>query len=171
MKKKLLVLLTIMLAAILVVSVMAIPALAGPPEDASGEWCYTPISMAVDKVVGGNQFISSSDAGSWSGTFVGESEDYCDSVIHSSGSWWGRCSVSFASATVGDKTGGLDMNVLVSLPNGATEWDGKWVINGGSGDLKDLRGRGIMSGPGYNPAEPGECGKIDYSGDFHFKPD
>lgn len=32
----------------------------------------------------------------------------------------------------------LRMRVLVSQPYASAEWDGKWVITGGTGDLKEL---------------------------------
>jgi hypothetical protein len=162
----------VLLAAIVVLSLVSIPALAGPPEDAFGKWCYVPETMTVEKVVDGNQFFTSTDTGTWTGTFDGESDDACYSVLHSSGHWWGRCTVSFASVTVDGATGGLEMRVLVSLPDAAdpdAEWDGKWVIAGGTGDLKDLRGQGSMSGPGWQGGPA--CGELEYWGIYHFEPD
>jgi len=167
MKKRLFV----VLAVIVVLSTAAIPALAGPPEDASGLWCYVPQTMALEKIVGGNQFITATDTGYWSGTFNGVSDDFCAAVIHSTGYTWGRCTVSFASVTVDGKTGGLEMSVLLWLPQWGDPqgvWDGTWVITGGTGELNDLRGQGSMSGPGWQGG-PG-CGEIDYMGNYHFEP-
>jgi hypothetical protein len=175
MKKRLFVL----LAVIVVLSMASTPALAVPPEDAGGVWCYMPATLVVEKVVGGNQFWTTSDVGYWTGTFhsgvspedPAVSEDHCSAVLHSSGYLWGHCTVSFAAVTVDGQTGGLEMSVLLSQPYAGAEWDGKWVITGGTGDLNELRGQGTMSGPGYNPEEPEDCGVIDYSGNYHFEAD
>ena len=130
-----------------------------------------PQDMTVEKVVGGNQFITATDAGYWSGTFNGESYDFCYAEIHNTGYTWSRCTVSFESVTVDGRTGGLEMDVLLWLPDwfdpGAV-WDGTWVITGGSGDLAGLHGQGSMIGPGFKG--PPNCGEIDYSGQYHFDP-
>jgi hypothetical protein len=168
MKKRLLVL----LAVIVVLSMISIPALAGPPEAADGVWCYTPDldSIVVEKVVGGNEFFTATETAVWTGTFDGESVDHCRAVIHRSGAWWGYCTISFASVTVGGKTDALEMFAMVRRPNAAADWDGTWVISGGSGALKNLRGQGTVSGPGWQ-GDPAVCGVIDYSGNIHFEPD
>ena len=173
MKKRLFV----SLAVIVVLSVVSTPSLASPPEDAGGKWCYMPKTLVVDKVAGGNDFWTTSDDGSWTGTFFGESDDHCSAVLHSSGYLWGHCTVSFESVTVNGQTGGLEMRVLLRQSYPGALWDGKWVITGGTGDLKDLHGQGTMSGPGWLPPDGGtdECeegfGVVYYSGKTHFKPD
>lgn len=69
------------------------------------------------------------------------------------------------------KWGTLEMRVVGSSPDVPTGWEGKWVILSGTGDLANLRGQGTWWGPGYDPANPLEYGKIDYSGKIHFEPD
>lgn len=158
------------LAMLVALSLISIPALAGPPEDASGEWCYTPETMTVEKIAGGNQFFTTTETATWTGTFDGASADHCRAVIHSSGAWWGVCEISFASVTVGGKPGALEMFAVLSRPGASADWIGKWVITAGTGALKDLRGQGTMWGPGWQ-GDPEVCGVIDYSGNMHFKPD
>ena len=165
MKKKLIVL----LAVIVMLLIVSIPVLAGPLEDADGVWCYTPDSIAVEKVAGGNEFWATSETAVWTGTFDGESVDHCRAVIHSSGAWWGVCEISFDSVTVGGENGALDMFAIVRRPSVFAEWDGSWTITAGTGDLKGLRGEGTMSGPGWQ-GNPKICGEINYSGNIHFEP-
>jgi hypothetical protein len=164
MKKKLFVL----LAVIVMLLIVSISALAGPLEEADGVWCYTPDSIAVEKVAGGNEFWTTSETAVWTGTFDGESVDHCRAVIHSSGAWWGVCEISFDSVSVIGETGSLDMFAIVRRPSVFDEWDGSWTITSGTGALQGLRGQGTMSGPGWlgGPA----CGVIDYSGNIHFEP-
>ena len=106
MKKRLFVL----LAVIVVLSVASIPTLAGPPVDAEGVWCYIPdlATWVVEKEAGGNQFITVTEYAVWTGTFDGESVDHCRAAFHPSGAMTAFCEISFASVTVGDKTGALD---------------------------------------------------------------
>jgi hypothetical protein len=163
MKKRLFVL----LAVIVVLSMASIPALAGPPEDAEGVWCYLPdlATWVVEKDAGGNQFITVTENSVWTGTFDGASVDHCSAVFHRSGFSQGSCEISFDSVTVGGKTGALEMFFVTRVPNAAT-----WVITGGSGELKDLRGQGTVWGTGWQ-GDPNVCGELYYSGKIHFKHD
>ena len=166
-KKKLLVL----LAAIMVLSLVSIPALAGPPEDAGGVWCYLPRSdeFMEYKVAGGNTFFVFGEDAQWTGTFTGESYDYGSGVIHSSGSWLFKGIVSFASVTVDDETGGLEIRVNGSRPDAGSDWVGKWVITGGELHQAGLRGQGTFEGPGWQGTDV--CGEIPYEGNIHFESD
>jgi hypothetical protein len=66
MKKKLFVLMIVLV----VLSLIAIPALAGPPEKAEGLWRYQPFILGV-KEAGCNTFLTTFENGEWSGTFEG----------------------------------------------------------------------------------------------------
>ena len=46
------------------------------------------------------------------------------------------------------KSGTLEMSVVGKRPEGATEWEGKWVILSGTEELATLRGQGTWWGPG-----------------------
>ena len=165
MKKKLLVLLVV----VLVLSMLAIPALAGPPKDASGTWYYKGAKPPVIRDANGNQIWKIWDEGYWEGTFEGDSTDYGFVVIHSKGHWTYKGWVVLDPVTVDDKTGSLEMRVNGSKPNAAADWTGMWVITGGTGDLKDLRGQGPWWGPGWDGTDA--YGVIPYSGNYHFKPE
>lgn len=189
MKKKLFVL----LAAICILFVVSIAALAGPPEDAQGYWYYLPSQPPeVVKIVGDNTFLSIADTGYWTGTFngdvdcsefkapeddlaenCGESTDIGWVTIHSNDAWFYRGIVSLDPVTVDGKTGTLEMRVSGSRPDAEldedSEWEGKWVITGGSGQLEGLRGQGTWEGPGYLGGA--DYGIIRYAGNFHFESD
>ena len=68
MKKKLFVLLLV----VMVLSMLSIPAFAGPPEEVGGEWSYIVTDVEV-RVAGGNTFMTTYDEGVWTGTFEGVS--------------------------------------------------------------------------------------------------
>ena len=184
MKKILFVLLTV----ILILSAVAIPALAGPPDNAQGYWYYIPTKDPFPgaKFADGNMFLTIEDDGYWTGTFNGDvdcsvvalqedvlaencavSTDIGWVVIHSNDSWFYRGIVSLDPVTVDGKTGALEMRVSGSRPDALAEWDGKWVITGGTGPLKGLRGRGTWWGLGYLGGE--DYGVIPYSGNIHFE--
>jgi len=163
MKKMLLTLLTVFM----VLSTLSMPMHAGPPTTAEGLWQYKPTVLAV-RVADGNTFLTTKEEGKWAGTFEGTSTEDGKVVIHSSGSWSFRGTVSF-DGEVNGKSGKLEMHVVGSKPDAVTDWEGKWVILSGTDGLATLRGQGTWWGPGA-PA-PGEWGDIYYSGNIHFKPD
>jgi hypothetical protein len=163
MKKMSLTLLTLLV----ILSVLSVPALAGPPTDAEGVWKYTPYTVSV-RVADGNTFIESFEDGEWTGTFEGISTEDGHVVIHRSGFWSFRAIVSFSEVTVDGKSGTLEMSVVGDRPDGLSDWEGKWVILSGTGELASLRGQGTWWGPGA-PGE-GEQGDIYYAGRIHFEP-
>ena len=163
MKKMLLTLLTLSV----ILSMLLIPALAGPPTAAAGVWKYTPYIVAV-RVADGNTFLETFEEGEWTGTFEGESTEDGHVVIHTSGFWSFRGTVSFSQVTVAGKSGTLEMSVVGKRPDVFTDWQGKWVILSGTGDLATLRGQGTWWGPG-SPGV-GQQGDIYYAGQIHFEP-
>jgi hypothetical protein len=128
-----------------------------------GEWHYMPKTMEeLVTNANGSQFLLSTDSGDWIGAFAGSSDDDCVSVLHGSGRRFGYCTASFASVTVDGKTGGLELGIDFVKASPVEPWVGEWLITGGTGDLKDLKGEGTLWGHGYNPEEPEEKGVIYY---------
>jgi hypothetical protein len=176
MKKKLFVLLAVIMA----LTMVSVPALAGPPEDAGGDWYYMPAALGV-KVAGDNTFLTITDVSNWNGTFHGQSEDcevledcavsedYGTVVIHSSGDAFYKGVNIFPSVTVKGRTGRLEMRVN-GLKKAGSDWKGMWVITSGEGELAGLRGQGTWWGPGWQ-GDPEEWGEIHYSGKIHFDPE
>ena len=164
MKKKLIVLLTM----IMVLSLMSISGCATAPEDervSDGVWCYMPDPPppAYAEEVGDNLYMTASEIGEWTGTFEGESDESGFAVFQNStgrGLFIGV--VTFDSVDVGGKSGGLEMYVMGDRPDATTDWEGTWVITGGTGELADLQGEGDWWGPGWL-GDPEECGVINYS--------
>jgi hypothetical protein len=163
MKKRLLTLLTLSV----ILSVLSIPALAGPPTAASGVWLYTPYIVSM-RFADGNTFLKTFEDGIWTGTFEGVSTEDGHVVIHSTGFWSFRGTVSFSQVTVDGKSGTLEMHVVGSRPDVFTDWQGRWVILSGTGDLATLRGQGTWWGPGA--PDVGQQGTIYYAGQIHFEP-
>lgn len=160
----------VLLVVIMILSIGAIPAFAGPPENnASGDWCYELADGTDVKVAGGNIFVLDfNDYGHWNGTFNGDSFDEGWIVMRDKGYWFFRTTVSFDEVKVLGKTGGLKMHVNGWIPadwESFSEYEGTWVITRATGELKGLRGHGTWDGgstecPGYG---------VPYEGTVHFK--
>jgi len=119
------------------------------------------------KEAGCNTFLKTFEEGWWSGTFNGSSTEDGTVVIHCSGAWSFKAIVSFEGSVAG-KMGTLTMSVVGSRPDGLADWEGRYVILSGTGELASLRSQGTWWGPGA-PA-PGEWGDIYYDGNYHFEP-
>ena len=163
MKKKLLVL----LAVIMVLLVVSIPALADPPENAEGVWGYFPVLAGAPKEAGCNTFLPTYDDAVWTGTFEGEAIDNGTVVIHCNG----KVSYDGTSSFVGEvngESGTLEMSSVGKCCDENGHWKGQWVILSGTGGLATLRGQGTWFGPGagglYN------YGEVEYEGNIHFEP-
>lgn len=166
MLKHLLTRLPLAVAALMVAT--AVPAQAAPPMDAAGLWQYLPTVVGV-RDAGCNQFVSSTEHGIWTGTFVGESTEVGQVSFHCNGHVNFKAIVTFEEVTVDGRTGSLEMTVNGILPDPTDpDWQGHWTIQNGTGELEQLRGHGTFDGPGYNPAQPDRYGDIYYEGKIHF---
>jgi hypothetical protein len=180
MKKKLFVLLTM----IMVLSLMSIPALAGPPDNSvDGRWCYGNIVYGEPKISGGNAFYDLDDDGAWIGTFEGFSSDDGRVLEHKSGYLLFKSTVSFKSPVkVGNQEyeGDLEMSINGWLPVGAgiEEYEGLWVITRTTGELKGLVGQGTWGGIEENhpdclaiESDPPIIffASVPYKGNIHFE--
>ena len=164
MKKKLFNFLFVVLAVIMAVSVMVIPALAGPPEEASGSWIYAPVSQTDPEFVGCNTVIFMTDEGDFTGTFVGQETETGMLVFHCNGKASYKGNLTFTGTVAGSDTGTMELRIVGKSSNPSDQsafWQGTWVILSGTGGLETLRGRGIwMGGPG----------DLVYEGNYHFEP-
>lgn len=157
----------ILLGVIMVLSMLSIPALAGPPEEVGGEWSYIVTDVDV-RVAGGNTFMTTYDEGLWTGTFEGVSTEVGMVVVHSSGKTSFNGTLSF-DGKVNDESGTLEMSVVGQCCDEQGHWKGQWVILSGTEGLANLRGQGTWFGPGAGG--PFVWGTVDYAGNYHFKPD
>jgi hypothetical protein len=163
---------------------IALTVQAGPPDNAQGDWFYHPRldELELVKIVDGNTFFRTVEDSRWNGTFHGSedcvavSEENCAAsvdmgpvVFHRSGQANFQAVAHFPSVTVEGVTGSLEMRVTGSKPDPVTDWEGNWVITGGSLHEDGLRGQGPWWGPGWQEV-PGEWGIIHYSGNIHFEP-
>ena len=142
------------------------PAMAGPPEAAEGLWQYTSTILDV-RLAGCNTFVKTFENGLWTGTFDGISTEDGQVVIHCNGAWSFNAIVSF-EGTVEGRYGTIEMSVVGTRPDAFSDWEGKFVILSGTGELANLRGQGVWYGPGA--AGPGVWGDIYYDGNYHFEP-
>lgn len=144
------------------------PALAGPPEEASGDWTYVPdLDGLTVRTVGNTTFIHAKEDSTFTGTFEGTSNDELVVVCHQKGpesfNTFVKITIDFTGEVDG-RVGGLTMKATgkqeskVCEPSGAI-WFGKWVIVGGTGELADLHGNGAWTGPSFD---------LDYTGKIHF---
>jgi hypothetical protein len=160
MKKALLTLATVMM----LLSTLAVPALAEPPTAVAGFFDYTFDPPVVLREADGNVFIHAAEHEEWQGSFVGTGEAEFTVGMFSSGfrNVWLR---STFTGTVGDKEGTMVLQLVGKRPAGE-EWYGQWVIISGTGDLSKARGQGTWGGPGSGADEA----DIWYSGQIHFAP-
>jgi hypothetical protein len=154
-------------AVVMVLPLFLVPVQAGPPEGASGLWQYKPYILEA-REAGGNTFLKTFEEGLWTGTFHGTSTEDGKVVIHRTGAWSFNAIVSFQGEVHG-KSGTLEMSVVGKAPDGTSDWQGKWVILSGTGELATLRGQGTWWGPGA--PEPETWGDIYYAGKIHFEPE
>ena len=68
-------------------------------------------------------------------------------MIYASGAW-SVVGLIFYEGEVNEKSGTLLMYFWGWRPDGFSEWNGRWVIHSGTGELASLRGRGVFWGPG-----------------------
>ena len=157
-----------MLGAILILSLIPLFVLADSQvneDDADGVWCYIPTSLEFFEIgdyAGEKTFASLIETGDWTGTFTGTSTDYGTVVFHPSGPSLFIGTVVFDSVDVGEASGGLELDVIGDKHTPNSDWEGTWIITGGTGGLAGLQGHGKWWGPGFQ-GNPAECGVIYYS--------
>jgi hypothetical protein len=133
-----------------------------PPDDPEDP--RTPCIRMAD----GNTFAETYEDAVWTGGFAGVTTDDCRVVIHSSGAWSYKAIASF-QGTVGDREGTLQIAMDGKRPSGDAEWQGRWMILDGDGELATLHGQGTWSG--FGAPDVWVWGDISYEGKIHFDPD
>jgi hypothetical protein len=135
----------------LLACMVVLPAIAyaEPPDDVLGVFTYTPTGCAETRWAGDNEFmLDCGDTGWYEGTFVGESEEEYEVVLHGSeGNFvfehgWYRGTVTLEEATVAGRTGTLVLEFIGTSPGDIFVWDGTWRIVSGTGGLEGLHGNG-----------------------------
>lgn len=158
----------LMVGAIGLLMIIALPLQAKSPPKMDGEIQYIPHILDV-REDGCTTTLTTYEDAVWTGIFEGNSRDEVKIFIHCSGRWSFGALVSFDEVTVDGKSGSLVMFLSGSRPNRESDWLGDWVIVDGTGELEHLRGSGTFWGPGA--PGPEEEGDIEYAGHIHFKPD
>ena len=147
----------------------ATSAVAGPPEEASGEWTYVPdLAGLTFRTAGNTTFVQGTEVSTFTGTLNGTAEDEFVVVCHQTGPEsfmnFVKITIAFTGSVDGSEFGEMTMKATGKQdsttcdPSGAI-WSGKWVILGGSGGLADVHGNGDWTGPSFN---------LEYTGKFHF---
>ncbi len=138
------------------------PARAGSPTAVSGTWDWDNLTWVTEKMAGGNEIFSGTEATArtgWSGSFEGNSFDTFAGVIHRSGVLTATLLVCFDGSALG-RSGTMTMHVTcLGAPDGS--FGGSWVIKDGAGGLEGLRGQGRWGFWGGDLAE--------YTGSIHWR--
>ena len=140
----------------------AAPARATTPAAVSGTWDWDGLTWVTEKVVGGNEFFSGTEATArtgWSGSFEGESFDTYTGVIHRGGTLIAQLTINFDGTVLGRSgTMVMEINCLANRGHG---FEGAWRITRGTGDLEGLHGTGTWGAWG------GEL--VEYKGAVHWE--
>ncbi len=147
----------------------AVPVSAGPPAPVSGTWDYALTGPPEVRVAGPNVFIYGQDRGEWGGSFDGYTEEEFVVVCHpNAGFSFYKGEMTFYG-TVADESGVEYEGTMVLKANGTqysdtcdpspAEWEGQWVIIGGTEDLSNVHGQGTFHGPSFH---------LLYEGQIHF---
>lgn len=154
---------------VVLVLLAAIPVAASTPIDVAGTLYYIPYPDpdTEPKVAGGNTFLETIEYSRWEGSFDGVSYDECSVVVHRSGAW-AYNAIAYFSGSLDGRIGGLTLRLTGNRPDAFSDWEGQWVILGGTEGLANLHGQGIFYGPG-SPGF-GEEGAVTYEGQVHFDP-
>jgi hypothetical protein len=143
--------LLVLMAVILTLSTST--ALAGPPDEAVGEWSYIVTDFDL-KVAGLNTFMTSYDNSVWTGTFDGVSTGVGLVVMHPSG----KISVKgkeYFDGTVNGQSGTFELSLVGQCCDEQGHWMGQWFILSGTEGLANLRGEGTWFGPGAGGSKRG----------------
>lgn len=140
-----------------------------PHTAAAGTYAQTAITGLDVRQAGPNTVIEQSALGSISGTLSGTFEDEVRVVIHPTGRFNAKFTIT-CQCTVDGKQGMLELTAtdtgeLVSPSVGA--FAGRAVIRGGTGDLSGLRG--VLEIQGTVDVASG-LSTTSYSGNIHFHP-
>lgn len=147
----------------------------GRNRKADGVWCYTPVLDAItpipygadngydgDEYPGDKIFLTTFENAEWTGVFEGTSRDYgliiADPPLQPSVF---AATVVFDSVEVKGVEGGMVLDVWGG-PGIRDQWDGRYMIISGTGDLSRIEGYGSWWGPGFDPDNPDDCGVIYY---------
>ncbi len=150
----------LLMALVFAMTLAAVPVSAGPPTAASGTWDYALTGPPEIRVVGPNVFIFGEDRGEWHGTLEGfTEEEFVVACYGEAGFSFYRGEMTF-SGTVMDEAGIRHEGTAVLKASGIqysdtcdpspAEWQGNWVILGGTEGLANLHGRGTFHGPSFH---------------------
>jgi hypothetical protein len=165
MKRSIVLLLVLTVA----LGLVAVPVSAGPPSPASGTWDYALTAPPDVRLAGPNVFIYGQDRGEWAGTLEGFTEEEFVVACHPNGGFSFYKGEATFHGTVMDETGIRHEGAMVIKANGKqvadtcdpspAEWEGHWVIIGGTDGLANVHGQGTFHGPSFS---------LIYEGQVHF---
>ena len=145
-----------------------VPAVAESPVEASGEWTYVPdLGGLTFREAGNTTFVYGTEVSTFTGTFMGTSDDEFVVVCHEKGpeSFMNYVKITLEfTGEVDGRVGDLTIQALGKQDSTTCDpsealWFGNWVIIGGTGELSDLHGTGTWTGPSFD---------LDYAGKIHF---
>ncbi len=159
MRRSIVVLLVLAVA----LALAAVPVSAHPQPNASGTWDYELVGIPEILVDGSTVIIRGQDIGEWHGTFEGFTEEDFVVICYPGVNLY-RGEMTF-TGSVEDEWGTWHEGTMVLKTRGTqysdtcepspAEWNGRWVIDGGTGGLADIDGRGTFHGPSFHPLYEG----------------
>lgn len=156
-------------AAVALVLVGAVgPVQASQPTAASGTVIQTAITSLEVRFAGPNIILEQTTAGSVSGTLSGSYQDSFTVVIHPNGTFSAHGTLTCA-CTVDGKSGVVELALTNTgeILNGIPTFEGRYAINGGTGELAGLRG--VLEFEGAVDLQTG-LSTSTYSGQIHSHP-
>ena len=159
----------LLLVSTVALTLMAVPVSADTPTTASGTWDYELVGDLGVKVAGPNVFLYGQDRGEWAGSFDGYTEEDFVVVCHpKAGFSFYKGEMTFYGTAV-DESGVRHEGTMILKTTGKqhsdtcdpspAQWEGHWVIIGGTEGLANLHGQGTFHGPSFH---------LIYEGQIHF---
>lgn len=135
------------------------------PVSGSFDYFWKPLaSLEVD----GHTFMDAFDFKEiWIGDLKGTATSLYPFVTWPSGVQEAWLITNFEGTVLGKYKGTLVIITIYDRPDGTAEWQGRWMIVSGTGDLEYLRGQGGAWGPGSTNEDNGII-DIYYTGQVMF---
>ena len=162
MRRSIVVLLVLAVA----LTLAATPVSADPKVGVSGTWDYELVGIPEVIIDGTTVVIRGQDVGEWHGTFEGFTEEDFVVICYPGVNLY-RGEMTF-TGSVEDGFGVRHEGTMVLNTRGRqysdtcdpspAEWNGRWVISGGTGGLADIDGRGTFYGPSFHLFYDGHIG-------------
>ena len=164
MKKFRLAVICLSVLAVLAVFSLPVAAQEGELIPVSGSFDYQSTRLAMSEI-DSHLLIDAVEDEVWIGDFEGTATSWFPVVGTPEGTRDAWLYTEFEGTVLGEYEGTWQMIAIYYKPNPSAEWQGRWMILGGTGDLEHLRGYGVAWGPG---SSDDGIPDIEYTGNVFF---